>query len=708
MNALKPVLIGLTGVGALFFGLSFGLEALEPARWYFFLLGLAALSMIPDNRVIRAAFGTAVLASLVFFVTQFISTTTIGTKNIDLTEDDRYTLTEGTRAILSELTEPVTINYYVTRDVDGTPATFKRYIPRVDGFLREIEALANDDLITVNFIDPEPNTDEEDAALLDQVQQIDVTQDDKMIFGASINSFEKKTVIPIFDPESETQLEFDVISAIAEVSTRTQPTIGLVSAHNMAVGGQSGRGWLFYQELQRNYNVANLGMGVTDSLEAIYKEQKWGDAPSHLDPEDIPLVLVVHPAGITPEAEFALDQYLLRGGTVIAAVDPFSIAAQQSSQQPQFPGMPPQGGTPVTSTLPKLFKKYNIDFGSEVIIDRKFAAPNNPSISLLTKEAMPQKDDISLASIQNLAFALSGAFKAGNEDGKSTMGPGLEVSTLVESSYQYTFVDGQSLMSRDGMQNLRFALAKGKEEDKKQAFVTYLRGNFETAFPDGDPSEKQDDPKEEEKEDDEKKEADKEEEEKPKATHLTQGEQKGNLYLVADSDFLFDGLSYRFQRIGNGGFMQSVSGNAPFLFNIIDQAIGSKHLIGSRARTPMYRNFTVLKELEAELEKKAGDKIEEHRKAATKAAAEINSLYAEVTKNNAAQMGPEIQEKMIELRKAEVEANKAIRNEQKSYQSQVDALKAGIFWKSLLWVPALVILIGLGVFGFRRMSTNAR
>jgi len=706
MNALKPVLVGLTGVGLLFFGFSYLVEALEPARWYFALLGIAALSMIPDNRVVRAAFGTAVLASLVFFVTQFISKTSLSTKNIDLTEDDRYTLTEGTRAILSELTEPVTINYYVTRDVDGTPADFKRYIPRVDGFLREIEALAKDGLITLNNIDPEPNTDEEDAALLDQMQQIDVTQDDKMIFGASISSFEKKTVIPVFDPSSETQLEFDVISAIAEVSTRTQPTVGLVTAHNMAVGGSSGRGWLFYQELNRNYNVANLGMGVTDSLKSIYESEEWGEAPAFLDPEKIPLVLVVHPAGITPEAEFALDQYLLRGGTVVAAVDPLSVAAQQSAQQPQIPGMPPQGGVPVTSTLPTLFKKYNIDFGEKVIIDRKFAAPGNPSISLLTKEAMPQKDDISLSSIQNLAFALSGAFTAGNEDGKTTIGPGLEVSTLVQSSYQYTFVDGQTLMSRDGMQQLRFALADRKEEDKKHAFVTYLSGNFETAFPDGDPANKEEEEKEEDSEEADKEEEKEEEESKPAA--LTKGESKGNLYLIADSDFLFDGLAYRFQRFGNGGFMQTVSGNAPFLFNVIDQAIGSKHLIGSRARTPMYRNFTVLKELEAELEKKSGETVTQLNKDLEKIENDFQDILSQMRSNEEAQKSPKHKEKRQEYMKKRTDTLKELREVKKSHQASVDALKAGIFWKTLLWVPGIVICTGLGVFLYRRLSTNAR
>ncbi|MEJ6580912.1 MAG: Gldg family protein [Akkermansiaceae bacterium] len=694
MNALKPILLGLTGVGLLFFGLSFGIEGLETARWYFALLGIAALSMLPSSSVIRAAFGTAVLAALVFFVTQLISSTSIGTKNIDLTEDNRYTLTDGTRAILSELAEPVTINYYVTRDVDGTPADFKRYIPRVDGFLREIEGLANKGLITVNFIDPEPNTDEEDAALLDQVQQVDVTQDDKMIFGASISSLEKKTVIPFFNPDSETQLEFDVISAIAEVSTRTQPTVGLVTAHNMTAGGSSGRGWLFNQVLNRTYNVANLGMDVTSNLDDIYDNQKWGEAPDFLDPEKLPLVLVVHPAGITPAAEFALDQYLLRGGTVVACVDSFSIAAQQSAQQPQFPGMPPQGGTPTSSSLPELFKKHQIVYNSQVIIDRPYAVQQNPGILLLSKEAMPLKDDISLASIQNLAFALSGGFSS--PSGK-TMGPGLDVSTLVESSYQYAFVDGESLSTPQGAQGLRFALGSNKEEDKKQSYVTLLSGNFETAFPDGAPLQQ-----EENAETDEKKQED------PKPTHLTKGEQRGNLYLIADSDFLYDGLAYQFQSFGSSGFMQTVSGNGPFLFNIIDQASGSKHLIGARARTPMYRNFTVLKELEAELERKAGDKIEKYRKEATNAANEINKIRSEMTQNNAAQLAPEIQEKITEFRKAEVDANKAIRNEQKSYQSQIDTLKAGIFWHTLLWLPVAVIAIGLGVFIYRRMSTNAR
>ncbi len=696
MNALKPILIGLAGVGILFFGLSFGLEALEPARWYCLILAIAVISLLPASRLFRGVVGVAILAILVFFATQLLEST-LGNKNIDLTEDNRYTLTEGTRSILSELTEPVTINYYVTRDVDGTPASFKRHIPRVDSFLREIKNLAKSDLITLNFIDPEPNTDEEDAALLDQVQQIDVTQDDKMIFGASISSLEKKTVIPVFDPAQETQLEFQVISAIAEVSTRNAPVVGLMSAHDLAVGGQSNRGWLFYQTLQRGYDVLDLGMMPTATLDTVYEGRKWGDSPGYLDPEKIPVILVIHPAGITPEAEFALDQYILRGGTVIACVDPMSMVAQQSGRS-QIPGMPPQGGTPPSSSLPKLFAKHNVKFSnSEVIIDRAFAAQNNPTILLLNEEAMTVKDDISLSSIQNLAFLLSGSFSGANGN---PMGPGLEVSHLVETSYQYTFIDGQSLASPQGAQQLRFALGSRREGDQKQSYVTLLSGTFPSAFPDGDPSAKEEqDPGEGDTP---------EKTEEPKVAALATGTARGNLYLIADSDFLYDGLAYQFQRFGNSGFMQPISGNGPFLLNVIDQAVGSKYLIGARARTPLYRQFTVLKDKEAELEKVSGETIKEFEAKAQEAAAEMQKIRSQMTQNNAAQLTPELRSQIAEYRKAEVDARKAIREEEKSYQSQIDALKAGIFWKTLLLVPLGVIIVGLCVYAFRKSQTNAR
>ena len=628
MNVSKAFAVGITTIGFILFVLSQFLDSLSPHTWYFAIGSFIALSFVPNSRLIRVGFATVALPIFVFFFTEFVSRTDLGNKSIDLTEDDRYTLSEGTRAILTELKDPVTINYYVTRDVDGTPSAYKRHIPRVDSFLRQVEGLANDNNVTLNFIDPEPNTDEEDAALLDQVQQIPVTQDDKFLFGASISSLDKKTVIPFFAPSQETQLEFQLISAIAEVSRRETPVVGLISAHNLASGGQTNRGWLFYQLLQRSYDVANLGMMPIETLETEYEKRKWGDAPDYLDPEKIKVVLVIHPAGITPQTEFVLDQYILRGGTVIACVDPLSLVAQQSGR-PQIPGMPPQGGTPPSSSLPKLFKKHNIGFKeSQVIIDRVYAPSNNPRILLINEEAMTAKDDISLSKIKNLAFLMSGGFSG--ENGKP-MGPGLEVRKLVESSYKYTFVTDQTLNSPDAANQLRFALGSRREGNEKQTYVALLSGTFTTAFPEGDPSAKENSDENEPEEG---------KDEKPATEALANGIKAGNLYLFSDSDFLYDGMAYNARRMFNTQVVEPVTNNGAFMFNILDQAAGSEHLVGARARAEVYRPFTVLKELEAESERKSKENLDKLQAKEERIEKEFQQIRSEMSSAQEAQMSP--------------------------------------------------------------------
>lgn len=702
MKAFKLILAGIAGIGILLFLLAFAVGALESIQWPALIIGLAALSFAPDSRVIRAAFGTVVLAVLVFFITQLIGETAIGRKNIDLTEDNRYTLSEGTKAILAELEDPIVINYYVNRDIRSTPADIKQYIPRVDNLLKEFEGLANEGNITVNFIDPKPNTDEEDAAALDQIQQFPVSQEENLFFGASVTCWDQKTVLPFFNPQTETQLEFDLISAIAEVSARNKPTVGLVTPLPVATGGQTGQGWIFAQFLRRAYNLADLGMGVTNQLSGVYEANEWGEAPNYLDPEKIPVVLVIHPASITPEAEFALDQYLLRGGTVVACLDSYSINAAQSSPRPQFPGMPPQGGGIATqSSLPKLLEHLKVTFSEDkVLADGKYGVQQNPTILNLNNEAMPIEDDLAIASIDQLLFGYSGAFEQINTTG-------LDISRLVRSSRQSDLVE--SAKATDN----RLAAQLGRQlrsKDRNYDLLVYLSGQFTTAFPKGDPAnpEKAEAPQET-SEEKAKKES---EEEKPIAqTGLKEASAKGHLYLFADSDFLSDGAAYRLIPIGGqrgGGIPQQLSDNGPLVFNILDQATNSKHLIGSRARTPNWRPFTVFQEMKAEADEETGKKIEEIEKSLEDRNKEISKIMAKRGDRGQVFLSETEQERLEELNQQVVDSKKEIRELEKDNQSEIDAIKSGIFWKSIVTVPIIVILFGLGVFLFRRVATQAR
>ena len=694
MKALKPVLLGVAAVALLLVLLSFAIEALESVRLWILLVGAAVLSFVPNSKVVRAAFGTALFAVLILSLIQLIGMTGTGRKNIDLTEDNRYTLTDGTKAILSELTEPVVINYYVTRDLRSTPADIKRYIPRIDNLLEEFSGLSNEGNISINFIDPKPNTDEEDAAALDQIQQVPVSQNENLFFGASISSWDKKTVIPYFNPQNETQLEFDLISAIAEVSASNKPTVGLISALDLSTSGRTRQGWIFTRYLKRAYNVADLGMGVTDTLPDVYEDNEWGVAPEHLDPEKIPVVLVIHPAGITPEAEYHLDQYLLRGGTVVACVDSFSFAAQQSSPQPQIPGMPPQpGGVPTSSKLPTLFKKWGIKFSeTEVLADGTFGVQGNPAMIKLNRDAMPVEDEIALASIDDILLGYSGAFTEINA-------PGLELSRLIRSSRQSDLVSAEKAANPQETANLKFTL---RSKDRQYDVMISLSGKFETAFPEGNPANEP--APEKEGEDSEEKAP-----ELPADSSLKTGEAKGNIYLFADSDFLYDGAAYRLIPTGGGGGIpQQVSDNGPLVFNILDQATNSKHLVGARARTPNWRPFTVFQEMTSKFQEEAGEKMEKFQKEQEKASSEIQKLQAQRKDSRSPFLNEEQQEALKGLREQQVNAAKGIRELEKDNQSKIDAIKAGIFWKSLLTVPAIVLVLGLGIFIYRSAKTQAR
>ncbi|MDA7674718.1 hypothetical protein N8704_02460, partial [bacterium] len=358
---------------------------------------------------------------------------------------------------------------------------------------------------------------------------------------------------------------------------------------------------------------------------------------------------------------------------------------------------PPQGGTPPSSSLPKLFKKHNIRFReSQVVVDRVYDAPNNPRILLLTEKAMTAKDDISLSKIKNLAFLMSGGFTGDN--GKP-MGPGLEVRKLIESSYEYTFVTDQTLNSPDAVNQLRFALGSRREGDEKQTYVALLSGTFTTAFPEGNPSEKENTDENEAQEG----------EEKEKAIEaLTTGIERGNLYLISDSDFLYDGLAYNARRMFNTQVVEPITNNGAFIFNILDQAAGSKHLIGARARAEVYRPFTVLKDLEAESERKSKENLDKLQAKEERIEKEFQQIRSQMSSAQEAQMSPELQAKRDEYIKNKVQIQKDRREEKKAHQGRVDLLKANIFWSNILYMPLGVIIIGLFIFIWRKQQTKAR
>jgi ABC-type uncharacterized transport system involved in gliding motility auxiliary subunit len=641
--------------------------------------------MKTTHPVTRAAFGIAALIAIAVSANWLVSLTPLGNRGKDFTENKIHTLSEGTRAILGELDTKVVIRYYASRNTDYMPEEMKLHMRRVDDLLKEYASLSNGKLRIEN-LDPEPDTDAEDSANLDGMsgQRID---DQNLYFGLAVACLDRTSVIPFLDPRGETMLEYQLSKAIADVSAAKKPVVGIMSALELAGGpammpGQPpAQGWVLYQQLKQSYEIKDLGM-----------------TPESIDPNEIKVLLLFHPANITPEAEYAVDQYLLGGGTVIACLDSFSVAAQMTGGGNPMMGM---GGAPTTSTLPTLLSAWGVSYESgSVLADPTYATPlggGNRSIAVLSlpQSAMPDKDSVITKDLASITLFLPGAFT-------KTGGAGVAANTLVKSSFTAGFVDSMeaSQLKPEIETSLR---PSGTAYD----LVTHLSGIFKTAFPNGKPGAEtpEETPAENKEGEPAAEDAKKEDESKPKS--LKQGTAPGNVFLIADIDAFYDRFAYNPQLL-QMGMAEPANGNIPLFFNLLDQATGSKHLIGSRSRAAIRRPFTLIQEMEADFDKSIGKQMEELKKKEQEAQTKLNELQAQRSSGNELYLSPEQEEEVRKFRAQRVEYARTIRDLQKDLRRQKDKLSGKITLLNVAAMPVLVILFGLGLYVKRRSATRAR
>ncbi len=630
------------------------------------------MSAKSSHPVSRAALGVAALISIAILANWLVSLTPLGNRGIDFTENKVHTLSDGTRAILAELDTPVTLRYYASRNTDFMPEALKLHMRRVDDLLKEYVNISKGKLRLEN-LDPEPDTDAEDSANLDGIsgQRFD---DQNLYFGLAISCLDKSSVIPFIDPREETMLEYQLSKAIAEVSSASKPKIGIMSAFNlkgapaMMPGQQPTPGWVMYEQLKQSFDVVDLDLAATTTI----------------DPKSIKVLLLLHPAGITPETEFAIDQYVLSGGTVVACLDAFSVAAQMAGRPNPMTG---EGGTAPTSTLPKLLPGWGVTFESSKVlgdpaIATKFGNRLGIAVPTFTKDNMPQKDNVITKDLGSVTFFLPGAFTI-------TGGSGISINSLIRSTKDAGFVDAAKASQLDPSLETTFRPG-GKTYD----LVTYLSGTFKTGFPEGKPGAAPADP------------AAKDAPKPP--DFLKEGIAPGNVFLIADVDAFYDRFAFSVQNFGGQQFATPSNGNASLLFNLLDQAVGSKHLIGSRSRTAIRRPFTVVQEMEADFNKTVGVKIEEFQGKQKAAQTKLSELQAQKSAGSDLNLSPAQEEEIKKLRKEQVEYSKLIRDQEKDLRRQKDKLAGNITLLNVAAMPTAVILIGLGLFLKRRTATRAR
>jgi ABC-type uncharacterized transport system involved in gliding motility auxiliary subunit len=604
----------------------------------------------------------------------------------DLTEGDLFTLSNGSKILLNGLAKeregddessPLEIRFYVTRGEKGVPVVVNEHGTRVEDLLDQYKAYAGSNL-ELQKINPRRDTDAEELAVNDGIRLLN----NAFYIGLAVSYLDNTEVIPVLDPSRATNLEYDISRAIKNVLKlkEEREVVGVMSSLNVWGGadptnpmammnrGQQQPPWYFLQQLQRDFNVERIEPAATEI------------------PATVNVLLLIHPKNVSEATEYALDQFVLRGGKLIAFVDPLAQRDDSGQQNPQMriPGM---GGG---SNLNRLFSKWGVPFdNSQVVADFNYRLnPRDPiaqgrmqpAYLALNRNAL-NSSEVVTRDLGTLRLPYAGSFDTSN------IATGLKVTELITSSEQAKLVDGMS--SQFNGDKIMDSFLTGSEDGKpvgtkKHILGLKLGGKFTTAFPNGKPSAEDTDSSNPDA--------------KPASTeHLTESTEDNFVCLIGDTDILVDDHFLLQQRF-------LISENITFVQNLVDH-FGDDTLINIRSRN-QNRPFTTIVDLEKEAQKKFEDKLK-------KLEAEQQEILQQKTKLESAGEGSNQftlridPEALKEIQAKELDKRKQIREIRKQLRSEIDLIQLKIKLANIGLMPVLVILFGIGFFIRKRKKTAA-
>ena len=626
-----------------------------------------------------------VVMLVILVVVNFIAGT--ARARIDLTQEKAYTLSAGTRAILKKLDTPVTIRFYCTQSESATPETvfLKGYARKVEDLLAEYKQAAGGKL-KIEKYDPQMDSDAEDSARLDGLEAQPLPGADRFYLGLAVKCADEVQSMAFLAPNRERLLEYDLDRAIIRVVNPEKPVIGIMSPLPVfgmpsnpmmqQMGQQGSQPWTLVTELKNDFEVKRVGMDV-DKID-----------------DDIKLLMVLAPKDITDKAQYAIDQFIMRGGKLVAFLDAQCLADNRQPNQM----MPNMGGG--GSSLETLLKAWGIQFDSaKVVADmknkmqlrgRNGEPQDAPAWLALTGDSL-NKDDVATSQIDNIWLPLCGAFTG-------TPVTGLKETVLLSSSKDSQLVDG--MLANLSGENI---MKEFKPSGVNYALAIRLTGKFKTAFPNGAPADKKED-----KADTDKKDV-KKPEEKKAGDSLKETKGDNTVVLFGDADMLYDPFTMRKIDSPFGAMQMAMNANLNLAQNLIEQMTGDNNLIAVRSRATLNRPFIKVKEMEAAANEKFQSEIKRLEDSAAEAQRKINEMQAQKKdKDQRFILSPEQRVELEKLRKEEADSRLHLRKVQKDLKKEVVSMQTRIKWINILAVPLAVTATGIVIAIVNRRKTSAK
>jgi ABC-type uncharacterized transport system involved in gliding motility auxiliary subunit len=580
---------------------------------------------------------------------------------LDLTADGLYTLSEGSRELVAGLERPIRIELFASSSLVRDEPAFHAFGMRVRTLLEEL-ADASGGRLTLAVTDPAPfSADEDRAAGLGLEPLPAVRGGETRYFGlVATRGEDEHALLPLLSPQRERFLEYDVARLLHELDRPRRPVVGLMSTLPLAFGfdpfGQRMREpWAIVGQMQQLFTVRSI---ETDAA-AI--------------PADVDVLMLVHPKHLSDATLYALDQYVLRGGRLLAFVDP-SAEQDAAGANP----LDPFAGDGRASDLGPLAAAWGVEFDpARVVADAGHALTvqgrDGPVRHLGFLGFGPESlaaDDPVTAALNLVTCATAGALAP-------RPGAATRLEPLVTSGADSALMDAARFAAPGEPEALFEGFAPS---GTRHLLAARLAGRPASAWPDGPPAGAR----------------------APADGHLAAARADARVILVADTDLLADPLWTRDAGFGGQQILEAWAGNGDFVLNSLDLLAGSDALIGLRGRASFLRPFDRVEDLRrsADARLRAQQAALERELAAT----EQRLLELESQREDTGSPLPSA-EQAAELERFRAERSR-VRRELRDLRHELDRnierLGTRLRWLNIAVAPAVSVALLLVVAGLLR------
>ena len=617
--------------------------------------------MTRNANMVRKTYGAgALLALAVLFigVTIIISFVLRGAR-FDFTENRLYTIAPGTQNIVSSLKEPINLYFFFSQEATSQSPPMRAYAQRVREMLEEMQRRSKGK-IKLSIIDPAPFSEDEDRATEFGLTAAPAgPYGESVYFGlAGTNSTDGREVIPIFVEEKEQFLEYDIASLIHRLSNPKKPTVGILStlpvdASFDQFSGRMQEGWASIAQLREVVQLRTLAPDIA-KIDA-----------------DVELLLLIHPKDLPAKTLYAIDQFVMRGGKLIAFVDP------QSENDPAAQQGGPMAMVPRSSSLGPLLDAWGVAYDpGKAVGDRglgltvRMRQDQQPSQHIgiigLNRDSMDAKDVVTSA-LNSINVWTAGALQ-------KKEGATIQFEPLLQSSSDAALLP---VMQFSVMSDPQALLDNFKPSGERYTIAARIHGKLKSAYPNGAPP------------------AEGEAAAKPAAgDHKTESAGDADLIVVADSDILADQMWVQVQNVFGQRVMMAVANNGDFLANAVDNLAGSSDLISIRGRQSFFRPFTKVDELR----RHAGEQLSAKEKELDTELKQTEQRLTELEAGRNSGGGslvltPEQQAELTRFQQERLRIRKELRDVRRGLDVEIKDLG---WWIKLLNIAAVPALLAIG------------